>query len=195
MDFLTANDRRGEHAPSWYAATARAIPERPALEGEARADVCVVGGGYAGLSAALHLAEAGLSVIVLDAHRMGWGASGRNGGQLAFGPRADIRTYEKRLGREDAATIWEISTEANRLVKRLIAAHGIACDLTPGYLEAGWRSTCVDEARDYVEHVTARYGHPAIRVVPHEEMRARVASPVYHGGLEDGEAGHLHPLN
>jgi gamma-glutamylputrescine oxidase len=194
MDFLTANDRRGEHAPSWYAATVGATPERPPLDGAARADLCVIGGGYAGLSTALHAAEAGLSVILIDAHRVGWGASGRNGGQLAFGPRLDIRKVEAKLGADEARRVWEVSTDATRLVKRLIATHAIACDLTPGYIEAGWRPADVEDAKTYVEHVSTRYGHPSLRWLPEAEMRARVDSPVYHGGLSDHEAGHLHPL-
>ena len=99
----------------------------------------MVGGGYAGTSAALHLAERGLSVVLLEANRIGWGASGRNGGQLGVGPRADIRTYEALVGREDARKIREIATAANRLVRDLIARHRIDCDLANGYLEAAWR--------------------------------------------------------
>ena len=188
MDMLHANDRPGAHAESWYAATAAPTPDRPALQGETRADVCVVGGGYGGLSAALHLAEAGLDVVLLEAHRVGWGASGRNGGQLGHGPRVDIRSVEARLGAEDAARIWEISTEATALVKALIARFDIACDLTPGYLEAGWRAADADDARAYVDHVARRY-------VSTDEMRTRVAAQRYFGGYEDREAGHLHPLN
>jgi gamma-glutamylputrescine oxidase len=195
MKFLHANDRDGRHAPSWYAATAIPAPERPALEGETRADVCVVGGGYAGLSAALHLAEAGFDVALVEAHRVGWGASGRNGGQLGYGPRADIRAIEARLGEEQARRVWEIAAEANALVKDLVARHAIPCDLTPGYLEAGWRAADADDARAYVDHVSRRYGHPAIRAVSTDEMRTRVASARYYGGYEDREAGHLHPLN
>jgi len=195
MKFLTANDRPGAHAPSWYAATAHPTPDLPTLEGETRADVCVVGGGYAGLSAALHLAEAGVDVALLEAHRAGWGASGRNGGQLSHGPRSDIRAYERALGAEDARKVWEISTDATRLVKRLIADHAIACDLRPGHLEAAWRASDAAHGRTYAEHLAARYGHATIRALSREEIRARVASSRYHGGVEDGEGGHLHPLN
>ncbi len=194
MRFLTANDAPGVHAPSWYAATAGDAPAFPPLRGATRADVAIVGGGYAGLSAALHLAQAGLDVALVDAHRVGWGASGRNGGQLSFGPRADIRTYERMMGPEDAARIWAISTEATRLAKRLVAAHGIDCDLRAGHLEAAWRDRDLDEMRAYADHVGERYGHRALAVIGPEEFRARVDSPVYRGGMEDGEAGHLHPL-
>jgi len=100
--YLTANDTPGEHASSWYAETAGELPGHPELTGEVRADVCIVGGGYAGLSAALHLAERGLDVVLLEANRIGWGASGRNGGQLGTGPRAPITKYEQTVGRDDA---------------------------------------------------------------------------------------------
>ncbi|MFN3613166.1 MAG: NAD(P)/FAD-dependent oxidoreductase [Rubrimonas sp.] len=195
MQFLTANDRPGEHAPSWYLSTAQAFPEQPPLSGEARADVCVVGGGYAGLSAALHLAAAGLSVRLVEAHRVGWGASGRNGGQLSYGPRADIAEYERAVGRDDAAKVWEISTEATDLVKRLIADYAIACDLARGHLEAAWRPSDARAMRAQADHVRERYGHDGLRALDRDEFRARVASPCYHGGIEDAQGGHLHPLN
>lgn len=195
MRFLTANDRPGRHAPSWYAATAQPLPAHPPLRGETRADVCVVGGGYAGLSAALHLAEAGLDVALVEAHRVGWGASGRNGGQLSYGPRVDIARYETLVGTDDAAHVWAISTEATRLVKRLVAQHAIACDLTPGHLEALCRAPEVAEARTYAERMARRYGHHGLTVLTREEVRARVDSPLYVGGLQDAEGGHLHPLN
>jgi gamma-glutamylputrescine oxidase len=195
VKFLTANDKPGVHAPSWYAATAHRLPDFPALLGETRSDVCVVGGGYAGLSAALHLAQAGLDVVLVEANRVGWGASGRNGGQLSYGPRADIRDIEALVGPDDARNVWDISTEATRLTKRLISEHAIACDLRPGHLEAAWRPADARRDEAYAAHVRARYGHPSIRTITRDELRTRVRSPRYHGGIEDGEGGHLHPLN
>ncbi len=195
MSFLHANDRPGAHAPSWYAATAHPPPALAPLRGEARADVCVIGGGYAGLSAALHLAQAGLSVVLLDAHRVGWGASGRNGGQLAYGPRADIRDYERLVGAEDARKVWEISAEANGLVRALIDRHAIDCDLTPGCLDTAVKPAHADHGRSFVEHVATRYAHPAIRFADASETRERVRSPRYFGAVDDGMGAHLHPLN
>ncbi len=96
LDLLTANDAPGAYPPSWYAATADLLPPFPALEGEVVADVCVVGGGYTGLSAALHLAEAGLDVVLLEAQRVGWGASGRNGGQVGSGQRREQDWLERQ---------------------------------------------------------------------------------------------------
>ena len=109
MNLLHANDRRGQYPPSWYAATAGALPPFPPLRGAARADVCVVGAGYTGLSAALHLAEAGLSVVLLEAQRVGFGASGRNGGQLGSGQRMEQTALERLVGPDDAAHLWRLA--------------------------------------------------------------------------------------
>ena len=195
MQFLTANDAPGVHPDSWYAATANPAPETAPLEGDARADACVVGGGYAGLSAALHLAEAGLNVVLLEAHRLGWGASGRNGGQLSYGPRIGMDAYERMLGADDARRIWEISTEATRLTKRLIAEHAMSCDLSPGHLEAAAKRAHAEAMRREADHLAEAYGHEGLRWIDRDAFHARVASPLYHGGLDDLEGGHLHPLN
>ena len=193
-DYLTANDRPGEHARSWFAESAGPLPDHPPLAGDVRADVCVVGAGYAGLSAALHLAGRGRSVVVLEANRIGWGASGRNGGQLGVGPRADIRKYEATVGRDDAAKVWEISVAANRLVRDLIARHGIDCDLADGYLEAAWRRADLDDVRGYAAHVAQNYGHPGLEVLDRAGVAALIGTERYHGGLVDRMGGHLHPL-
>ena len=102
MNLLYSNDRKAEYPPSWYAATAHAFDCHPALEGDHTADVCIVGGGYTGLSAALHLAEAGFDVVLLEAHRAGFGASGRNGGQVGSAQRVDQEDLERLVGDEDA---------------------------------------------------------------------------------------------
>lgn len=191
--YLTANDRAGEHAASWFAATAGALPDYPALAGEVRADACIVGGGYAGLSAALHLAEAGRRVVLIEANRVGWGASGRNGGQLGTGPRADIRKYEAMVGRDDARKVWEIALAANRLVRELIARHGIDCDLADGYLEAAWRRRDLVEIESFAEHVERVYGHPSVPL-DRAGITALLGTERYHGGFLDRAGGHLHPL-
>jgi gamma-glutamylputrescine oxidase len=195
MGYLTANDQPGQHAPSWYAETAAPWPDHPPLEGEVQADICVVGGGYAGLSAALHLAERGYAVRLLEAHRIGWGASGRNGGQLGIGPRQDIREYEARVGPADARKVWEISIEANGLVRELIARHGIACDLADGYLEAAWRPSDAVDLEAYAAHLHKVYDHSAVSPVGKAEMAEIIGTDRYHGGYHDRMGGHLHPLN
>jgi gamma-glutamylputrescine oxidase len=192
--YLTTNDIPGAHAKSWYAATAGAVPDHPELTGEHRADVCVVGGGYAGLSAALHLAGRGFRVALVEANRVGWGASGRNGGQLGIGPRAEMDKYERAVGRDDARKAWEIAIAANRLVKDLIAQHGIDCDLTPGYLEACWKPGHTAEVMGYPEHLARHYGHHEARPVSRAEMARMLGTTRYHGGFLDMAGAHLHPL-
>ena len=122
---LDRNDAPGRHAASWYAATAVGQRERPSLDGDRRADVVVVGAGFTGLSTALHLAEAGADVVVLDAHRAGWGASGRNGGQLVSGQRCDPEELEARYGRDAARRLYHLGEDAKALVHELCARHGI----------------------------------------------------------------------
>lgn len=160
MGYLTANDTPGRHAPSWYAATAHAAPDHPALAGAVAADVCVVGGGFAGLSAALHLAERGYRVVLLEANRIGWGASGRNGGQLGVGPRADIHDYERLVGKDDARKVWNLSVEATALVRSLIARHDIDCALAPGVLEVAWKRSHGADLAAYAEYLAARNNNP-----------------------------------
>ena len=191
---LTANDRPGVHAPSWYAETAGPLPEHPPLAGAVRADVCVVGGGYAGLSAALHLAEAGRDVVLLEANRVGWGASGRNGGQLAYAPRADMDAHVAALGRDDARHVWQIAAEGNALVKDLVARHRIDCDLTPGALELAWKPGHARALADWVEEASRDWGHPDIRHVAKADLPGLTGTDRYHGGALDMAAGHLHPL-
>lgn len=194
MSYLTANDQPGVHAPSWYAETAGLVEDYKTLEGDVHADVCVIGAGYAGLSAALHLADRGLSVRLVEANRVGWGASGRNGGQLGIGPRADIMAYERAVGKDDARKIWDIAIAANGLVRNLIDRHEINCDLANGYLEAAWKPRDMAGEREFVEHVATHYGHSTIRVVERDEMAEMLGTQAYHGGFLDRMGGHLHPL-
>ncbi|GAA0778064.1 FAD-binding oxidoreductase [Roseibium denhamense] len=195
LDLLTANDTPGKHPPSYYAATANQLLEFAELDGARSADVCIVGGGYTGLSAALHLAEKGMDVILLEANRVGWGASGRNGGQVGTGQRVEQTELEERHGPSHAKLLWDLAEESKALVKDLITKHGIACDYTPGILHADHRKSFVEESRDYVEHLRLTYGYDQIRFVDGDEIGDLVGSPRYHGGSLDMGAGHLHPLN
>ncbi|MFN7168245.1 MAG: NAD(P)/FAD-dependent oxidoreductase [Pannonibacter sp.] len=195
LDLLTANDRPGQHANSWYAATAGWKTGYPALAGEVTADVVIVGGGYTGLSSALHLAEAGLSVVVLEAHRIGWGASGRNGGQVGSGQRLDQITLEDMVGKSDARLLWDLAQESKAIVHELIGKHQIDCDYRPGILYADHRPDIAREHADYAEHLAQHYGYHDIEVLSRAAIQARLASPLYHGGALDKGAGHVHPLN
>ncbi|MHA1529137.1 MAG: NAD(P)/FAD-dependent oxidoreductase [Alphaproteobacteria bacterium] len=192
--YLTTNDTPGVHAASWYAATAGEVPDHPELRGETRADVCVVGGGYGGLSAALHLAQHGFDVALVEANRVGWGASGRNGGQVGVGPRAEMEKYEKAVGRDDARKVWDIAIAANRLVKDLIARHQIDCDLTPGYLEACSKASHTAEVMAVPERLARHYDHHEARAISRDEMAGMLGATCYHGGFLDMAGAHLHPL-
>lgn len=195
MDLLTANDRPGEYPASWYAATAAPLPPFPPLRGESRADVCVIGGGYTGLSAALHLAEAGLDVVLLEANRVGWGASGRNGGQVGSGQRQDQDWLERRFGRATARALWDLGEDAKALVRELIARHAIACDLAPGIVYAAHRPAYAPEYQAYAEKLARDYGYPEAEPLDRAAIAALVATDAYHGGYLDRGAAHLHPLN
>ena len=182
-------------APTWYEASARTKPAWPALDGDRRVDVCIVGGGYTGLSCALHLAERGYSTLLLEARRIGNGASGRNGGQLGSGHRRDQLTLERELGAERARLLWSLAEEAKALVRSRVARHGIDCDLKPGITIAAHRPRHARALVREAEFLRTRYGYEELDVLDRAALRAEVASEDFHGGLMDRGAGHLHPLD
>ncbi|RED18220.1 NAD(P)/FAD-dependent oxidoreductase [Pontivivens insulae] len=193
MNLLYANDRPGAYPDSYYAASAPPAPVSAALETELTADVVIVGAGYTGLSAALHLAEAGRDVVLLDAHRIGWGASGRNGGQVGSGQRVDQPELEKMLGERRARQLWDLGEDAKKLVKRLIKTHEIDCDMRPGILYTDHKDSGTDGMRAYAEHMNTVYDYPITfldRVGVHGELGTRA----YASGILDKRAAHLHPL-
>lgn len=179
---------------SWYAASANPAPARPRLEGEVSADVCVVGGGYTGLSAALHLAEKGYDVVLVEAQRIGWGASGRNGGHVCTGFTKEMTYIEGVVGAEPARTCWAVADEAVALVKERVERHRIDCALKWGYLHAATKPTRLEDLKRHQETL-ARYGYEDTRLFDRAGMAERLRSPAYHGALWEGGAGHLHPLN
>ncbi len=195
MDLLYSNDKKGTYPQSWYAATADFLPEQKALRGETQADVCVVGAGFTGLSTALHLAERGFNVVVLDAHRVGFGASGRNGGQLGSGQRMEQDGLEKLVGRDDAHKLWLLAEEAKRVTKGLIEKHQIDCYLKPGIAHTGLSRADMSHEHAYVEKLQLEYGYDQISALSTEEMQEICPSPAYFGGSLDMGAAHLHPLS
>ncbi|MBA3323855.1 MAG: FAD-binding oxidoreductase [Rhodobacteraceae bacterium] len=194
MDLLTANDRPGQYPPSWYAATTRALPAFPPLEGETAADVAVVGGGYTGLSAALHLAEAGFDVALVEANRVGWGASGRNGGQVGPGQRQDQVWLEKAAGKGRAHALWDLAEAARGLVTALVARHGIVCDLRPGIVYAAHKPGYVAAYHRYAAKLAHDYGYESIVPLDRAETAAMLGTAAYCGGIFYPDATHLHPL-
>ncbi len=195
MNLLYSNDRKAEYPASWYAATANSIDRFPALDGEVKADVCIVGGGYTGLSAALHLAEAGFDVVLLEAHRVGFGASGRNGGQLGSAQRMDQESLERLVGQDDAEKLWDLAEDAKDLVKSLIANHRIDCDLKPGVADLALSGAEQRELHEHAAHLSARYGYDKLELLDEAAGHVLCPSPAYKGGYLDMGAAHLHPLN
>lgn len=195
MDLLFSNDRKGIYPASWYAATAQPLTPFPTLTGAVQADVCVIGGGFTGLSTALHLAEAGRKVVLLEAHRVGFGASGRNGGQLGSGQRMEQDGLEQMMGQEEAQKLWALAQDAKTLVTSRIAHHAIDCHYKPGIAHACFSPKEVADEHSYVEHLQNRYGYEEITPLTQSDMAALCPSPRYVGGSLDMGAGHLHPLS
>ncbi len=180
---------------SYYAATARSYPPCPTLEGEQEADVCVIGGGFSGVSAALSLAERGFSVALLEAERLGFGASGRNGGQIGSGLRNGIREIERVAGRDDARVLWDMCEEAKAIIAEHIERFSIDCDYKPGNLLAVTRDRFLPGLAAEAEHLERHYGYSGYQMLSRQQIREVVATEAYCGGRMDSGGGHLHPLN
>jgi gamma-glutamylputrescine oxidase len=180
---------------SYYEATARPAPQRATLQGNLTADVCVVGGGLAGISAALELAERGYHVVLLEARRVGWAASGRNGGQALVGFASDQDVYEQQLGLADAKRAFNITVEALELLRARIAKYGIDCDWTPGALSCAVTQSKARLLSAGVEKMRDVYGYTHIKSIPHADIGQWVQTKRYVGGAIDTLGGHLHPLN
>lgn len=193
MNPLYRNDRPGAFPESYYVATADIPAERPPLDADRRADLVVIGAGYTGLSTALHAAQKGLDVVVIDAHRAGFGASGRNGGQVGTGWNKDQFWLEKRVGREDARKLWDLTVEAKALTRDLVAAHAPDAAYKPGVLHGEWTAKGADEARHYASWLSESYGYPT-EFLDRHSVQEVCHSTVYLGGILDWDAGHLHPL-
>jgi gamma-glutamylputrescine oxidase len=195
VNLLHANDRRGEYPASYYAATATPLDRFPVMKGQQRADVCIVGGGYTGLSAALHLRQRGYDVVLLEAHRVGFGASGRNGGQVGSGQRQDQVWLEKVAGKHNARRLWDLAEEAKTLVKSLVRDHAMPVTFHPGIAHACRSDAEVREVHAYAEKLRRDYGYTHLEPLDRAGIRRLIGSTAYTGGEIDRDAGHLHPLN
>lgn len=194
FNLLYSNDKKGVHTPSWYSHVVGETPKRAQLEGSQSCDVCIVGAGFTGLSAALHLAQLGYTVKVVEAHRVGWGASGRNGGQVGTGQRMDQDYLEKNYGLENAKGYWSIAEDAKNLVRQLIKDHSISCNLENGIIHADHRERYLNESKEYAEKLNRDYDYDKIRFLNNEELGTMVKSPSYFGGTLDEGAFHINPL-
>jgi gamma-glutamylputrescine oxidase len=146
------------HVDSWYAASVAPLEDFPRLQGEVSADVCIIGGGYTGLSTAIFLRQRGYSVALLEANRVGWGASGRNGGHVGTGQRADQEQLEKMLGPDHAKALWDLGLEAVDTVCELIDDNAIDCELKRGNLHVACKAKEAPELEAEVEHLSSVYG-------------------------------------
>jgi gamma-glutamylputrescine oxidase len=178
---------------NFYFATTPPPPPHAPLRGEVLADVCIVGGGISGLSAALHLQERGFSVALLEAKHLGFGGSGRSGGQTIFGYACGQEKLERLVGAADARFMWDIALEGMKLQRELIVRHAIACDYVAGHMHVGVKARHDAELRAEVESLHTKYGYRSVRFVEHEELRTIVPSERYTTGIYDSNSGHLQP--
>ena len=184
-----------QHARSYYAASTNRQLDYPALRGEVRVDVCIVGGGFSGLNTAIELAQKGFSVALLEAHKIGWGASGRNGGQLIRGVGHGVEQFEPVIGAQGVRELKLMGLEAVEIVRERIQHFNIDCDLTWGYCDLANKPSHLEGfAEDMAELKQLGYRHE-MRLLQPEQMHEVVGSSRYVGGMIDMGSGHLHPLN
>ena len=183
-----------KHTTSYYAASANPSPERPKLKGDQLIDICVVGAGYSGLSAALHLAEKGFKVAIIEGARVGWGASGRNGGQIVNGLNASLQTIKRRYGQDTANFVAGLVQEGGEIIRERVATYDIRCDLKHGNIFTGLTAAHMREL-DERRALWASYGLHNQDMLSKSELRDHIGSDVYAGGMIDHTGGHMHPLN
>ncbi len=182
------------HAPSYYAATANPSPPRPPLKGEARADVCIIGAGFTGISAGLHLAENGAKVTVLEQAQVGWGASGRNGGQIVNGYSRELDVIARRYGQKAANALGEMALEGGQIIRDRVAKYQIDCALTPGNAITAFTARQLRQL-EHARKIWATHGHTTLELTDKPGLAKYVATNRYAGALLDPLGGHIHPLN
>ena len=187
-------DKKQEHTDSYYAATASGVTDYPSLQGSKSADICVVGAGFTGVSTALTLAERGYSVALVEANRVGWGASGRNGGQLINGI-SGLAKIRKKHGDGIADMLWDMKWRGNDIIYERVEKYGIECDLKGGFIETALKPRQIPELEEYAAE-RARHDFPyKYEIWDKETTRARLGTDAYLGGFICYRDGHLHPLN
>ncbi len=189
------NENSQNYPESYYLATANLIDKKPGLVGTHEADVCVIGGGFTGLGCTLRLVELGYKVKLLEQHRIGWGASGRNGGQLHSGQRRDQLWLERQFGLNKAREFWQLAEEAKDFVKSKISKHNIDCDWQDGLIHTIHKRRYVTEEHEYAEHLQKAYGYSKFSPLSKSELADAIGTNKFFGGIRDAGGGHLHPLN
>ena len=183
-----------QHIDSYYAATANNYIERAALSGDCESDVCVIGGGFSGLSAALHLARMGRQVTLLEGARIGWGASGRNGGQMIHGLNAGLDTIARRYGSDTANFVGSLVQEGASIIREFVQDYAIDCDLKPRSIFVAFNARQMRALEAKLE-LWASHGMCDHEMLDAEALSKHVGSTAYCGGMLDRSGGHLHPLN
>ncbi|MDY0747370.1 FAD-binding oxidoreductase [Paucibacter sp. R3-3] len=178
---------------SYYAATAPRETAYATLQESLDADVAIVGGGLAGLSAAIELADRGYRVVMLEAAQVGGGASGRNGGQAIHGLASDQSIIEDQLGLDEARRIWRMSIEALDLIQERCARFDIDCEYQAGFLGLSTKPRKTEELKTWADRMAEVYDYPLQWIAP-QEIQQWIASPRFHAGVYDSRSGHLHPL-
>lgn len=183
-----------DHAPSYYAASANPRAVAPALEGVNHTEICVIGGGYSGLSAALHLAEAGHKVALIEGKRIGWGASGRNGGQIVNGLNASLQKIKRVYGDDTANFVGSLVMEGGDIIRQRIEKYGIECDHKPNNIFAAFTDAHMRDL-EATHDLWQRHGVDSRAMLDAEAIREHVGTDAYRGGMIDRKGGHIHPLN
>jgi glycine/D-amino acid oxidase-like deaminating enzyme len=191
---MRISDQQQEHTGSYYAASVNEITNYPQLEGVTSVDVCVVGGGFTGVSTALSLAERGYSVAIIEANRIGWGASGRNGGQLINGI-SGLDKVRKRHGEDSAEMIQAIRWRGNDIIRERVAKYNIDCDLKDGYVEVATKASQVAWFDEYVEDREKHNSGHHYEVWDRNKTQQMLGTDAFHGGFICYRDGHVHPLN
>ena len=185
-----------EHTASWYAATATPEQQWPQLQESLDTQICVLGGGFTGVNTALELAERGFNVVLLEAHRIGWGASGRNGGELIRGIGHGLEQFSRQIGQEGILRFKQMGFEAVDIVKERIRRFDIACDYRPGYADLATRPSHMQALEEDLKDLQAMNYPHRLQLLDAAELKHQVVnSDFYVGGLVDEGSGHLHPLN
>lgn len=191
---MKAINQKQEHTGSYYAATVNEVTDYPALEGGKSADICVVGAGFTGVATALTLAERGYSVALIEANRVGWGASGRNGGQLINGI-SGLAKIRKKHGEGIADMLWDLRWRGNDIIHERVEKYGIQCDLKNGFMETAVKPRHIKDLEAYAAELD-RHNFPyGYELWDREKTRSNLGTDAYIGGFICYRDGHLHPLN